>query len=151
MKLNLFIGLVLSIWVSRAFSADEVKQTWDEVKTLMNTHESTLKEYCGKPITVSFDKNSYGKGSDELHTAQFCEEVVKAVYMLCKEPQYKPKVQNAIKTIFCKYDASLKFETDHGQKLELKDGKLTHAYNSNSANLFEFARNEWLPKKLDSL
>jgi len=141
MKSTVLIAISALALTTSAFAQGvKIKKAWEEAEKTVNEALADTNKKCGGSLKVSIDKASYGNTEDMINTASWCENPVKALGSLCDDNDYKEAVKG-VKTVSCKYDASLKGGSpEYGNKLELKNGVFTHAYNKDSANLWDRAR-----------
>lgn len=119
----------------------KLKKAWEGAEKKVSDAAENMKGKCGAAAKVEFDKTSFGTTEDMINAAGWCENAVNALSDLCSDKDYKDAVVKGVKTVTCKYDASLKSEApDYGNKFELKNGTFTHVYNKDSANLWDRAR-----------
>lgn len=144
-----FVSLMILASLSTGAFAQGVKlkKAWDDAKSETSAELPRFKEKCGTDVKITFDEKSFG--TDNVNVASWCKDTVSAAAGLCEDKDYKDAIAKGVKTINCKYDATLKTDSanQYGNKFELKGGTLTHMLNKDSANTSDNAR-EFLKNNL---
>lgn len=138
-KFGLVTALMVSATLAHAQSV-KIKKAWQGAEESVNKELADTNKKCGGATKAEIDKKSFGDAEDTINAASWCENTLRAVSSLCEDADYK-EAAKGIKTIVCKYDAGLAGGSpDYGNKFEMKDGRFTHIYNKDSANLWDKAR-----------
>lgn len=137
------------------FSLNCFSQTVAE-KKLMDKSMEKIKssvEYtakaCGAKIEAKLDSASF-KGDDALKTANWCSSAVDAIGSLCTDADYKAAVAKQLKSVQCKYDASVKATdsaNNYGVTVKKNGSTLDVSYSKDSSNVNSIV-GEYLKKNL---
>jgi hypothetical protein len=138
----LITAVVSTFFVTGAFAQGvKAKKAWESAEKEVSEAIADMNKKCGGSTKAEIDKKSFGNDEETINVASWCYQSINGLANLCEDADYKAAMKD-LKVIECKYDASIKGGSpEYGNKFELKNGKFTHTYNKDSANMGDKARN----------
>ncbi len=130
----LTVGVAQVAFAGPAADQKMLNKSMEKIKVSEDYTEKT----CGAKIAAKLDDSF--KGEEAVATANWCSSAVDALGLLCKDAVFKAAVAKQIKSINCKYDASLKASDNSGVKVQKSGSSVDVAWNKGSSNISDVVK-----------